>query len=127
MEILDLKATIVLYVRNINFQISVVKYNDTNKQAGLRWRIGYKDSDSDQGSIIDNDEGGIRINNHNYFKYKHRGLFLLSHVIGFSKTYRKIIIKNLFLQEDFWGEYTYRTIFNSLNSIIKNKYNKYDY
>lgn len=125
MEILDLKATIVLYVRNINFQISVVKYNDTNKQTGLMWRISYKDSSNDQGSIIDNSGDGIRVNVYDYFNYKARGLFFLSYITG-SKTYRKIIIKHLQEQENFWGEYTYRTIFNSLNSIIKNRYNKYD-
>lgn len=125
LEILDLKATIVLYVRNINFKVSVVKYNDTNKQAGLMWRIDYKDSSCDQGSIVDNGGDGIRVNVHDYFNYKARGLFFLSYING-SKTYRKIIIKHLQEQENFWGEYTYSTIFNSLNSIIKNRYNKYD-
>jgi len=123
MEILDLKTTIVLYVRNINFQISVVKYNNTNERAGLRWRVDYKDSDCDHGSTtIDDGESGIRINNHDYLNYKSKGLFLSSYVIGFPKTYRKIIIIFLQEQEGFWSEYTYRTIFNSLNSIIKNKY-----
>lgn len=126
MEILGLKTTIVLYVKNINFQISVVKYNNTNERAGLRWRIDYKDSDCDKGSVIDSGDGGIHVNNHDYFNYKFRGLFFLSYIIG-SKTYRKIIIKDLFLQEqkNFWGEYTYKTIFNSFNSIIKNKYDDY--
>ncbi|MEE3344161.1 MAG: hypothetical protein VZS44_08745 [Bacilli bacterium] len=122
MEILDLKVTIILYVRNINFQIAVVKYNSTNERAGLRWRVDYKDSDCDHGSTTIDDGDGIRINNHDYLNYKSKGLFLLSNVIGFPKTYRKIIIIFLREQESFWSEYTYRTIFNSLNSIIKNKY-----
>lgn len=124
METLDLKTAIVLFVKNKSFQIVGFK---TDKPESLKWRRDSKDSHNILSSSINN--GEICINDHDSFYEKARiELFLLSYIIGFPKTYRKIIIKYLFLYKDFWSEVTYITAFNSLNSVIKIKYNdKYDY
>lgn len=118
MEILDLKTAIVLYVSNKNFQVAV-EHKDIPER--LKWRKTGKDSNNNISSYINNGENSIHIFNHD-INNEARYLFFSSYIIGFPKTYRKIIIKNLFLRKDFWSEYTYMTAFNSLKCIIKYKY-----